>query len=265
MARLPRRLGHGDKVTLTEHLDELRSRLIISLSALAVAFGVTYGFRHTIIHWLNRPLHGKQPITFGVAEPFLTSLTVAFYAAIAITLPILLWQVWLFFAPAMEEHAQRTVARMVFVATFLLAGGMAFAYWVVLPSAIPFLLGYDSDLYNIQVRARDYYTFASFVIIAVGCLFELPVFLLGLVRLGVLSSAKLRKNRRIGIVILVAISVALPGVDPVTTTLQTIPLLVLFEASIWASVFFEKRWAAQGKERWAEQWGDESEPLSVEH
>ena len=263
MARLPRRLGHGDRVTLTEHLDELRGRLIISLSSLAVAFGVTYGFRHTIIHWLNRPLPaGKQPITFGVAEPFLTSMTVAFYAAIAITLPILLWQLWSFFAPAMEEHKQRTVARMVMVATGLLAGGMAFAYWVVLPSAIPFLLGYDSGLYNIQVRARDYYSFASFVIIAVGVLFELPVFLLGLVRLGVLTSAKLRKNRRIGIVILVAISVALPGVDPVTTTLQTIPLLVLFEASIWASVFFEKRWAAQGK-RWAEQW-DDSEPLTTD-
>ena len=260
MPRLPRRLGHGDRVTLSEHLDELRSRLVISLSVLAVAFGITYGFRHTIIGWLNRPLQGREPITFGVAEPFLTSLTVAFYAAIAITLPILLWQFWLFLAPAMEEHKQKSVARMVVVASLLLAAGMSFAYWVVLPSAIPFLLGYDDELYNIQVRARDYYTFASFVIIAVGCLFELPVFLLGLVRLGVLTAAKLRRNRRIGIVILVAISVMLPGVDPVTTTLQTIPLLVLFEASIWAAVFLEKRWAAEGK-RWAEQW-DEAEPLT---
>ena len=109
MPRLPRRLGHGDRVTLSEHLDELRSRLVISLSVLAVAFGITYGFRHTIIGWLNRPLQGREPITFGVAEPFLTSLTVAFYAAIAITLPVLLWQFWLFFAPAMEEHKQKSV------------------------------------------------------------------------------------------------------------------------------------------------------------
>jgi len=259
--RLPRRIGHGDRVTLSEHLDELRTRLIIGLASLAVAFGVTYGFRQTIIGWLSRPLDGRKPITFGVAEPFMTSLTVAFYAAIALTLPILFWQLWLFLAPAMEEHKQRSVARMVVLATLLLGSGMAFAYFVVLPSTIPFLLGYDNEIYNIQVRARDYYTFASFVIIGVGCLFELPVFLLGLVRLGVLTSAKLRKNRRIGIVILVAVSVMLPGVDPVTTMLQTIPLLVLFEASIWAAVILEKRWAAQGQ-RWAEQW-DEAEPLTT--
>jgi sec-independent protein translocase protein TatC len=255
LARLPRRLEHEERVTLVEHLDELRARLIVSLAALAVTFGLCYGFRHTIIHWLNRPLNGREPITFGVAEPFLTSLTVALYAAIAITLPIFLWQIWAFLAPAMQEHSQRTIARLVVVASILLGGGMAFAYFVVLPSAIPFLLGYDDELYNIQVRARDYYTFASFTIIAVGVLFLLPVFLLGLVRLGVLTSQKLRKNRRIGIVVLVAISVALPGVDPVTTTLQTIPLLVLFEASIWASVFFEKRWAA--RERWMDQFGDD--------
>ena len=255
MPRLPRRLEHEERVTLVEHLDELRTRLIISLAALAVAFGVCYGFRHTIIGWLNRPLDGREPITLGVAEPFMTSLTVALYAAIAITLPIFLWQIWAFLAPAMEEHHQRGVARMVMIATGLLAAGMAFAYFVILPSTIPFLLGYDDEIYNIQVRARDYYSFASFLIIGVGALFLLPVFLLGLVRLGILSYDKLRRNRRIGIVVLVAVSVALPGVDPVTTTLQTIPLLILFEATIWMAKFFEKRWATQ--DRWADQFADE--------
>lgn len=144
---------------------------------------------------------------------------------------------------------------MVMIATGLLAAGMSFAYFVVLPSTIPFLLGYDDEIYDIQVRARDYYSFASFLIIGVGALFLLPVFLLGLVRLGVLSYDKLRRNRRIGIVVLVAVSVALPGVDPVTTTLQTIPLLILFEATIWMAKFFEKRWAAQ--DRWADQFADE--------
>lgn len=261
MPRLPRRLEHGESVTLVEHLDELRTRLVISLVTLAVAFGVTFGFRHTIIHWLNRPLNGRKPITLGVAEPFLTSVTVALYAAIAITLPILLWQIWAFLAPAMERSSQKVVARLVIVASGLLAAGMAFAYFVVLPSAVPFLLDYDSDLYNIQVRARDYYTFASFTILAVGAIFLLPVFLLGLVRLGVLTADKLRRNRRIGIVATCAIAVALPGIDPVTTTIQWIPLLVLFEASIWAAVFFEKRWAQQ--ERWADQFA-ESEPLTGE-
>ena len=259
MARLPRRLEHGDKVTLVEHLDELRKRLLLSLAALAISFGVCYGFRATIIEWLNRPLpEGFEPLTLTVAEPFITSLTVSFYAAIAITLPILIYQIWSFLAPAMEQGSQKTIARLVIVATGLLAAGMAFAYFIVLPAATPFLLGFDDELYQIEVRARDYYSFAAFTILGVGILFLLPIFLLGLVRLGVLSSAQLRKNRRIGIVVLVAISVALPGIDPVTTIMQTIPLLVLFEASIWASIYFEKRWAAESG-RWADQFKDEPE------
>lgn len=262
MARLPRRLEHGDKVTLVEHLDELRQRLIISLAALAVAFGVCYGFRSVIIGWLNRPLpEGREPLTLTVAEPFMTSLTVSFYAAIAITLPILIYQIWSFLAPAMERGSQRTIARLMIVATGLLAAGMAFAYFIVLPAAIPFLLGFDDELYQIEVRARDYYHFAAFTILGVGFLFLIPIFLLGLVRLGVISSDQLRKNRRIGIVVLVAISVALPGIDPVTTILQTIPLLVLFEASIWAAVYFEKRWRAEGS-RWADQFKEEPEPAA---
>lgn len=259
MPRLPRRLGHGDRVSLVEHLDELRARLIISLAGFAVAFGVAYGFRHPIIEWLAQPLDGKELTTLSPVEPFMTSVMVSAYAAFALAVPLLLWQLWSFLAPAMEDASQKTVARLVVVATLLLLAGMAFARFVVLPATIPFLLGFDDELYNIQIRAREYFSFAAFTIVGVGVLFELPVFLLGLVRLGVLTAAKLRRNRRIGIAVLTAISVALPGVDPMTTILQTIPLLVLFEASIWAAVFFEKRWA--GQSRWADQW-DDSEPLT---
>jgi sec-independent protein translocase protein TatC len=243
VAFLPRRVGHGERAELAEHLGELRQRLIISAAALVLAFGVTFAFRQRIIGWLNAPLDGREPITLGVAEPFTTSLTVSLYAAFALALPVLLWQLWSFLAPALDDAGQQAMARLVVVATLLLAGGMAFAYWVVLPSAIPFLLDFDDELYQIEVRARDYYAFAALTVVGVGALFQLPVFILGLVRLGILSTARLRRNRRIGIAILVAVSVALPGVDPATTVIQTIPLLVLFEASIWASVFFERRWS----------------------
>jgi sec-independent protein translocase protein TatC len=178
-----------------------------------------------------------------VAEPFTTSLTVSVYAAVALAPPVLLWQLWSYLAPALDERRQRSIAHLVLVASLLLAGGMAFAYWVVLPSTIPFLLAFDDELYQIDVRARDYYSFAALTIGGVGLLFELPVFLLGLVRLGILTSARLRRNRRIGVAALAATSVALPGVDPATTILQTIPLLALFETSIWASVYFERRWS----------------------
>ena len=123
---------------------------------------------------------------------------------------------------------------------------MAFAYWVVLPNTVQFLLNFDSDLYATQLRAREYFSFAALLLLGIGLLFELPIFVLGLVRLGILSSARLRRNRRIGYGICMITVVFLPGVEPVAMALQMAPVLVLFEASIWLSVFFERRWAAQG-------------------
>jgi sec-independent protein translocase protein TatC len=248
MARLPRRLRHDESVTLVEHLDELRNRLIISLLAVGAMFGLTYGFRKPIIRWLEEPLpDGTQLITLSPGEAFNTSLTVSLYGAIALAIPILIWQIWSFLAPALEDRSQSIVVRMLFVATFLLVAGMAFAYWVVLPNGLQFLLSYDSDLYATgQVRARDYFGFAAAVIAGLGVLFQLPIFVLGLVRLGILSSARLRRNRRIGIGIALIGVVLLPGVDFVSMGLQALPILALFEASIWASVFFERRWQARG-------------------
>ena len=252
MARLPRRLEHGDQVTLVEHLTELRARLIIVLLALAPAFALTYGFRKTIIGWLKRPvpdtIDGRPVgdlITLSPGEAFTTSFTVALYAALALTIPVLVWQIWAFLAPAFEESSQKIVVRLVVVATFLFGCGMAFAYWVVLPNGITFLLNFDSDLYTNQLRAREYLSFASTVIFAMGVLFELPIFILGLVRLGILTSARLRRNRRIGFGLCLISVVLLPGVDFVSMALQAAPVLLLFEASIWAAVFFEKRWAPQ--------------------
>ncbi len=129
------------------------------------------------------------------------------------------------------------------VATILMAAGMAFAYWVVLPNAVPFLLEYDSELYNAQVRAREYYAFAAITILGCGVLFELPIFILGLVRLGIVSAAQLRRNRRIGVGLCIIAVVLLPGVDFVSMALQALPILILFESSIWAAAFFERRWA----------------------
>jgi len=247
VARLPRRLKHGDQVTLIEHLDELRSRLVISLVAVAAAFTVTWIFRKTIIGWLNRPLPAdkKEPVTFNPLEAFSTSFKVAFLAALAIALPILLWQIWNFLAPAFEQTSQAVVVRLVFAASLLFAGGAAFAYWVALPAAIPFLLDFDSDLYRNEIRAGPYYSFAATSIFGMGILFELPVVILGLVRLGITSSAQLRRNRRIGLGLCIIAGVLLPGVDFVSTAVQTIPILLLFEVSIWVSVFFERRWADQ--------------------
>ncbi|HEY3070324.1 MAG TPA: twin-arginine translocase subunit TatC [Gaiellaceae bacterium] len=246
MARLPRRLRHDESVTLVEHLEEFRSRLVVSMLALAATFTLTYIFRKTLLDWLIAPLPKNQKdhlITLEPLEAFTTSFMVAFYGALALSLPVLLWQLWSFLAPAFEETSQKVVARLVAAATALFAGGMAFAYWVVLPAAIPFLLNFDSDVYQNEIRARPYFSFAATTLFALGLLFELPIVILGLVRLGIISSSTLRNNRRIGMGLCVIAAVLLPGVDLVTTAFQALPILGLYEVSIWVSVYFEKRWA----------------------
>jgi sec-independent protein translocase protein TatC len=251
MRGLPRRLRHGEEATLVEHLGELRTRLVVSLIAVTVTFSVVYGFHGQLLEWLNRPLpeHLRKPTTFGVAEPFITSFMVSFWASLLIALPICLWQLWSFLAPAFRVDSQRIIAGFTAFAALLLVGGIMFGYFVALPAAVHFLTNYDSNHFNIQIRARDYYSFVITVLFAVGVVFELPIFVLGLARLGIVPSAKLRRNRRIGYVLVAAVAVALPGVDPVTTLFEMGPLMLLFELSIWLAVLFERRWKARDAAR----------------
>jgi sec-independent protein translocase protein TatC len=248
--RLPRRLGHGEEATLVEHLDELRTRIIVSLVALAATTTVAFVFHHYLIRWLERPLPSdrRELITFGVAEPFLTSFKISLMAGIALAFPILLWQLWSFLAPAFEESSQRVVALFVGFASVLLACGVAFGYWLVLPQALHFLTHYDDQFYDINIRARDYFSFATAVLLGVGIVFELPIFVLGLVRLGILTTYTLRHNRRLGYFVVAVIAVLLPGIDPVTTTFEGIPLVVLYEGSIWLAVLLERRWGVREAE-----------------
>ncbi|HSP72751.1 MAG TPA: twin-arginine translocase subunit TatC [Gaiellaceae bacterium] len=240
--RLPRRLRHGEEATLVEHLDELRSRIVVSLLALCVAFAVTWAFHANIIHWLNKPLpDGYKPTTFSVAEPFMTSFTVSLYAAFVLAMPILFWQVWAFLAPALEDGSQKLISGLVGFAFVMACVGIAFGYFVVMPPAIHFLTNFDTSIYHVQIRAKDYYSFVSLCLLASALVFEVPMFVLGLTRLRILSTAKLRKNRRLGYAIMAVIAVAMPGVDPITTTLEMIPLMLLFESSIWLSLLFDRR------------------------
>jgi sec-independent protein translocase protein TatC len=245
--RLPRRLRHGEEATLVEHLGELRTRILISFGALAVGFVPAYIFHERLIDRLMRPLPNDTPlVTLGVTEPFFTSIKVSFYAAVAVALPVLLWQLWSFLAPAVQEHTQRIVSAFVALGTALFVGGAVFAYLIVLPRAIPFLVEYDEALYDTQVRASYYISFVTLVLFGMGLMFELPIFVLALVRLGVLTSGRLRRNRRIGYLVVVVFAVLLPTVDPVSLAFELVPLLLLYELSIWLSVLMERRWERAG-------------------
>jgi sec-independent protein translocase protein TatC len=244
MSKLPRRLRHGEEATLVEHLGELRTRLIICIVAVVAAFAVTYAFHGRLLEWLNRPLPAdkRPPVTFGVLEPFTVSIMVSFYAAVLITLPILFWQLWAFLAPAFEERHQRSMAVLVAFASVLAVGGVAFGYWLILPAAVHFLTNYDSSHFDILIRARDYYSFTSFLLLGVALAFEVPVFVLGLVRLRILSAARLRATWRFGLFAMTALGVLLPGVDPVSTALSVVTLVLLYALSIALAMFFEPRW-----------------------
>jgi sec-independent protein translocase protein TatC len=242
---LPRRLRHGEEATLVEHLGELRARIIVSLLALSIGFIVAFVFHGRILDWLNAPLPDRldKPVTLGPAEPFLTSVKVSLLAGFLAALPIILWQVWAFLAPAMEETSQRVISVCVVFASVLVVCGVAFGYYVALPSAIHFLTDFDSAHYTIQLRAKDYYAFTTLVLFAMAVVFELPLFVLALVRLRVVSTRKLRRNWRVGIVAITVLAVALPGVDPVTTLMELGPLLVLYWGSVFLAVILEKRWS----------------------
>ncbi|MBA3434719.1 MAG: twin-arginine translocase subunit TatC [Actinobacteria bacterium] len=248
---LPRRLHHAEEATLVEHLEELRGRLIISLFAIVPAFAVAFAFHEDIVRWLTGPLpDDKNLVTFGVTEPFTTSVKVSIIAAIALVLPVLLWQVWAFFAPAVAPNFERIALFFVIIATALFASGVVFIYYIVLPRALSFLTNYDDELYDIQIRASYYYTFVAMTLLGGGLAFLMPIFVLALVRLRILTSTRLRQNRKIAYVILLVFAALLPTVDPVSLALEIIPLMLLFELSIWASVLMERRWPA---ESWEEE------------
>ena len=250
---LPRRLDHGEEATLVEHLDELRSRLVIALLAIVPIFLLTFAFHNQIMEWLTGPLpEDTQLVTLGVTEPFTVAVKVSLIAALAITLPIILWQAWAFLAPAVQPHFERIVLVFVVIATFLFVCGVAFMYVIVLPRALDFLTSFDEGLYTDQIRASYYYTFAAMTLLAGGLAFLMPIFVLALVRLGVVTSDQLRRNRKIAFVGLLVFAILLPTVDPVSLAFEVIPLVLLFEGAIWLSVVMERRWHRGWDEDYAE-------------
>ena len=242
---LPRRLGHGEEATLVEHLEELRQRLFVCIGAALVGFIVAYIFHQHLIHWLELelPKGHRHLTTLTLGEPFMTAMWLSVYAGFLFALPIIIWQSWSFFLPAFDPAHERMLRIFTFVSVVLMIIGIAFGYFLALPAASHYLANYDKNDYQTFIRARDYIGFAAKVLVAMAIVFELPLFVVGLTKIGILKTATLRRSRRVGYFVVCCVGVALPGVDPVTTTLETIPLLVLYEAAIWASVLLERRGA----------------------
>jgi sec-independent protein translocase protein TatC len=249
MARL-KSVSHDDRLTVVEHLDELRNRIVVSLAAFGVALGLCFWQNHQLLHWLNKPLHGKQPITFGVAEAFTTTLTVTAYAALVISLPVILYQLYAYVLPAFNPTEARVARPLLLTIPLLFIGGAAFGYFLVVPAATKFLLHFNADEFNTQIRARDYYYFVTTTLLACGAVFQMPIAILAATRLGITNADQLRQNRRYAYLICTIIAAALPGVDPVSMMLEALPLVVLFELSILLAKAFGRP-SGEISERWA--------------
>lgn len=318
-------VSHEDRLSLTEHLDELRSRLIICIVTLVAAFGFAFWQNDAILEIVNRPLEqsqnvdGKegsndpleqnarfqirtgqkfkadaayyasqvvlykrlaasarspetraaylaaadtatraqrtstaaasaeptnkerQPVTLGVAEPFTATTTVAFYAALLIAFPVLLWQLYAFVLPAFAPGERKVAFPLMAMVPGLFAAGVVFGYFVVLPRAVDFLQNFNDDNFDILLQARDYYKFAVVFIAGIGLLFEIPIAVLAITRLGILTPRQLQKNW--GYVLLalsIIAAVATPTPDPVTMSLALVPLFLLFELSILLAAWLNK-------------------------
>jgi sec-independent protein translocase protein TatC len=232
MARL-RPVDFEDRLTLVEHLDELRSRIIISIVAFAVAFGICFWQNDRLLDIANAPLPGdRNPITFGVAEPFTTTVTITAYAALIISMPVILYQAYAYLLPALTTRERRYVVPFLFLAPGLFIAGVVFGYFVVLPAATEFLLNFNDTQFNIEVRARDYYSFFTLTLAVMGLIFELPIAILAVTRLGIITPEQLSKNRRYAYLVLAVVAMLLPGTDPISMLLELVPLILLYEGSV---------------------------------
>ncbi len=234
MPRRVKAVSHEDRLSLVEHLDELRARLIVCVVVFGVALALCFWQNELLLEIANGPLPSghKQLITFGVTEPFTTTVTVAAYGAIVLSLPIFLWQLYAYVLPAFSPQEKRMVLPILLLFPALFLAGLAFSYWVVMPAALKFLLNFNDTQFNTQVRARDYYSFFSMTMLAGALVFQLPLVILAITRLGIVKVEQLTKNRRYAYLVIAVIAAALPGVDPVSMVIEMVPLLVLFELSI---------------------------------
>ena len=311
MATKLRPVGHEERLSLVEHLDELRTRIIVCVVAFSVAFGVCLWQDDAILDAINRPLTDtafsscdttkdpfeqtncwqqamrrvnddlsalaaeaarqaareprlealaerlsrsaelarqatpraspKRPVTLGVGEPFTATVRVAAYAALLVSLPILLYQAYAFVLPAFSPRERQVALPLMVMVPFLFIGGVVFAYFLVLPAAVNFLQNFNDDNYDILLQARDYYKFAVMVLAVMGLLFQMPIGILAVTRMGIVSTRQLRANRRYAILVIAIVAMLMPGQDPVTMMFMMAPLLVLYEVSILMATVLDRR------------------------
>jgi len=230
------RAGRDEQLSVVDHLDELRNRIIVAVLALVVAFGAAYGFHEQLIEFLERPLPQRFQdsglVTLSPTEPFFTTLKVCFWTAIIVAVPVWLYQLYAFVIPAVQDQSRRRMLAIVAGASTLFVAGVAFGYYVVLPVALEFLLNFGGDTFLTQVRAGEYFGFVTTLLLGSGLMFEVPVAMLALARIGVASAELYVRQWRVAIVVIAALAAILPGGDPFSMLLLMIPQIALYGLGI---------------------------------
>ena len=206
----------------------------MSVLALVIAFAGMYAVHDSLLAILTWPLpdDAGQLITLSPTEPFFTVLKVSFWAAVLVALPVWLYQVYAFVIPAVADQSRRMTIAVVTALSGLFMAGVAFGYVVVLPVALNFLVGFGGDNFNTQLRAGDYFSFATSLLLASGLMFEVPIAMAALARMGVASATLYRRQWRVALVAIALLAAILPGGDPFSMLLLMIPQIVLYAVGI---------------------------------
>lgn len=236
------------RMSLWEHLDELRNVLIRCIVIVGVGFAGVYYFVEDIVYFLEKPLldvlpSGEKFLYFtGIADKFFIYLKISFFTSVALTSPLLLYQIWSFAAPALYKHERKVVGPFLGIATFAFAIGMAFAYKIVLPTGYQFLIGYGRSTEKPIITLTEYFSMTTQLLLALGFVFELPVALMVLAKLGLITSQhliKIRSHAYVGLAILAAFITPTP--DAFTMCLVMLPLFLLFEVSVFLTKLVGKK------------------------
>jgi sec-independent protein translocase protein TatC len=239
-------MDEQEKIPFTEHLEELRKRLIICFIAVGIGFVLSYGFKEKLFQILTRPLirvmqTGDKLIFTGLPEAFFTYLKVAFLSGIILAAPVIFYQFWMFVAPGLYDKEKRLMAPIVILSTFFFVGGAFFGYFIVFPYGFKFFLGFASEIIQPLPSMREYLGFASKLLLVFGLVFELPLIITFLARLGIVSVSFLKKNRKYALLLFFVGAAILTPPDVVTQVMMALPLIVLYEISIISARIFGKK------------------------
>jgi len=239
-------LNEEDKLPFIAHLEELRKRLIICFIAIGVGFALSYGFKEKLFDILTRPLIAvmrecDKLIYTSLPEAFFAYLKVAFLAGVMIAAPVILYEFWMFVAPGLYQKEKRLLLPIVFLSSFFFVGGALFGYFVVFPFGFQYFLSFATDIIRPLPSMKEYLSLATMMLLAFGLVFELPLLLAFMSRLGLVSVAFLKKNRKYALLLIFIVAAILTPPDVISQIMMALPMMALYELGILGARIFERK------------------------